>query len=381
VAPSPPIGKSPTTPEPRAVVVSLAPRGHVLVVPDLLGSELAIRDLLVWVDIVALINGAFAKLRLDGAASPVLAHAPGLVRNSYAPLVVALSDDWRVTPFAYDWRLDADTIADQLAMTVERLGEDAGSCHIVAHGFGGLVLRALMHRSPHLAQRLDRLVLLGTPNHGAVSAVQDLAGAGAFMKTLGAIDLTHSVDDLLPIVHSFTSFFQLLPAPGPDTRWARLYEARTYGDLNLPQPQLDRAKAFHLSIRNAVDPDRMVLIAGSGQATPSTVPDAGKLRDRAAYGSTPAGDGSVLVESVRLRASDGRQPPMYVVDMSHADLVTDEVALAGVLDILATGKTDRLTPVREEVSAVAGLATEVQPTGGNRPARRSSPSRTRARRK
>ena len=130
----------------------------------------------------------------------VLTHADkqelGLLRYNGKPYVlkVALADDWRVTAFPYDWRLDADTIADQLAMTIERVIEDAGSCHIVAHGFGGLVVRALMHRSSHLAQRLDHLVLLGTPNHGTVSAVQDLAGAGAFMKILA----TGKTDRLTP---------------------------------------------------------------------------------------------------------------------------------------------------------------------------------------
>jgi pimeloyl-ACP methyl ester carboxylesterase len=52
-----------------------------------------------------------------------------------------LSGDAEVVPFAYDWRQSIANAAAELAAVIDGVGDRV--VHIVAHGSGGLVVRAL----------------------------------------------------------------------------------------------------------------------------------------------------------------------------------------------------------------------------------------------
>jgi len=95
-------------------------------------------------------------------------------RNLYAALQSVDSDyelDCTVFPTPYDWRLPpvvaaADYLEPMIAHAKERAGTDR--VHIVAHSMGGLVARAYIRGGgfPQPSD-IDRLAIVGTPNHGA----------------------------------------------------------------------------------------------------------------------------------------------------------------------------------------------------------------------
>ena len=53
------------------------------------------------------------------------------------------------------------------------------------------------------------------------------------MLGLTLIDHHHDVSDLLKIIHSFISLYQLLPSPLVAKRLEKLYQAESYGELRV----------------------------------------------------------------------------------------------------------------------------------------------------
>ena len=69
----------------------------------------------------------------------------------------------------YDWRDPVDiAAADYLRKRIEQIKEETSSSkvNVIAHSMGGLIVRAYV-QSPQYANDIDRLALVGTPNHGA----------------------------------------------------------------------------------------------------------------------------------------------------------------------------------------------------------------------
>ena len=59
-----------------------------------------------------------------------------------------------------------------------------------------------------------RFVMLGTPNQGAHSMVENLLGKGSTLRTLVRLDVKHDMQEVLDIVAGFRGALQLLPKPG-----------------------------------------------------------------------------------------------------------------------------------------------------------------------
>src|SRR5262249_39661068 len=166
--------------------VRVGRRGTVVVVPGTLGS--------------ALIDGAGRHLWLvpprldellldpDGAGEAAAGRTvrPTDVNILYAPLIHALEPFWEVLPFAYDWRKGIPESARLLAEAARGRFGDAGF-HLVTHSMGGLVARVMLAANPDL-QNGGKLIMLATPNHGSVLAVEALTsdlGAAAFFRAFG----------------------------------------------------------------------------------------------------------------------------------------------------------------------------------------------------
>jgi hypothetical protein len=56
--------------------------------------------------------------------------------------------------------------------------------------------------------------MLGTPNQGAYSMVENLLGKGDTLRSLVRLDVTHDMQEVLQIVAGFRGALQLLPKPG-----------------------------------------------------------------------------------------------------------------------------------------------------------------------
>ena len=123
---------------------------------------------------------------------------------------------------SWDWRLDLPLAAQQLDAVIERLRELHGKpdlkVDIVAHSAGGIVARYYMRFgsenvldraiTPHLvtqtgAMKIRKTVLIGTPNYGSITALQNSIEG---MK-IGMSRLAPEIEATMP------GLYQLLPHP------------------------------------------------------------------------------------------------------------------------------------------------------------------------
>jgi hypothetical protein len=178
-------------------------------------------------------------------AGPMLRAGP---MDVYGACVQAISRRSEVVPeyrpftldrdlfyFSYDWRQDmATATAPDLGKALERYaqqhalltGEPAGETRfiIIAHSMGGLVVRTLLSQQPKLAEKIDRLYLVGTPNLGAIKAIKTLlVGPGGLRDN--ALGFPFSLVKLLPndvnaetsklVAITRPSLYELLPLQDP----------------------------------------------------------------------------------------------------------------------------------------------------------------------
>ncbi len=191
-----------------------------VLLPGIMGSHLWVqRRERVWFSIPRLALGGLARLQLGGAA-PEEVEAEALFGQFYGDLLEHLAHSQRVLPFAYDWRQPLDVLADRLAAVLrEALDGTAQPVRLLAHSMGGLVVRALVHRHAALWDELmardgARLVMLGTPHQGSHLMVESLLGKAGTVRSLGVLDLSHDLQEVLDIIATFPGALQLLPRPG-----------------------------------------------------------------------------------------------------------------------------------------------------------------------
>ncbi|UCF09924.1 MAG: alpha/beta fold hydrolase [Candidatus Bipolaricaulota bacterium] len=292
--------------------------------------------------------------------------------------------------FPYDWRRDLLETRDLLAERVEEILAQTGAAKIdiVAHSMGGLLARAYVNSVPD--PPIGKLVMMGTPSHGAPDAFVSLhsaLGQGRFL--LG----DETAQDLSS---NWPSVFQLLPSPeyfvlyehifvdefgpqreGPLTAstgqgtWALTFlenEDSSIADVNmlLLSDAAHSARAFHERIgRSLTFGGELVLIAGSGGDTTGSIlkTDAGA---HTWYSLPTNGDGTVPLRSVTRLDSSG-PVTIYHTTAGHEAMLTDLAVgklLAAVLrgdpdtvaELLATNAT-----LRQEQSLTDGREDEAFP--------------------
>ncbi len=305
---------------------------HVLVIPGILGSQLGLRrrrpmpDDVLWVDPLDIQNGRLPLLD-PAAGTPVVPL--GVVLFSYLRLKLYLrARGFAVTLYPYDWRLGIEAAAAALAQTLRN--HDAGRVAIVAHSMGGLVSRAALALPE--AGHVERVVLLGTPNLGALAPLQALRGTYPVVRNMARLDLRRSAEELTAQVFSgFVSLYQMLPGPecGVDlldgTQWPSLGPSPR-GEL------LGHARGF-LAGLPAPD-ERFAAIAGVGQKTVTAL---SRRRTEFVYTITRGGDGTVPAVSAALNGVRS-----YYATVSHNDLMRDARIASALVDLLSKGSTRHL---------------------------------------
>ena len=275
-------------------------------------------------------------------------RATGILKSYYGEALLSLARRWKAQAFWYDWRKNLDDAADQLRIEIDRWFGSNSPVHLVAHSMGGLVCRTFIKRHPDRWKTMwdaaengksgGRLVMLGTPNHGSYLMLQAACGLAGTIRKLAMVDQWHDAAGIVRILNTFIGSFQLLPAPERDPAAERLYESKTYGDLNVSQSVLDVALAHHRFLSDVIDGERMVYVAGSGQPTLAGLSDPSRLRDPAAYLGTNEGDGSVSHALGLLKGV-----AHYFIEEEHSALASDATVLAALEDLMTKGSTDFLS--------------------------------------
>lgn len=236
-------------------------RNPVILVPGLTGSELRHKetDERIWFralkpkseDIRLPVTSNFRESRDDLVRGDILREVKVgsfAVTDVYAGFIKAMQvrggyfeEKWNspsengsedsLYVFPYDWRLDNVDNARLLVREIEalkkRLGKPDLKFDIVAHSMGGLISRyAVMYGDAELpegkpvptwagAKLFDRIILLGTPNEGSVSALSSLING---FKIGGLrLDLPFLQDTSKFTIFTVPTAYQLLPAPGTFT--------------------------------------------------------------------------------------------------------------------------------------------------------------------
>ncbi len=306
---------------------------RTLVVPGSLGSQLGRprreplpRDI-VWLDPIDIGLGRLTELALPGTA-PTQAY--GVLLYTYLGLLLNLRAAGLDAAFhAYDWRRGVEELARELAGRLR--AEPSPRIALVAHSFGGLVARAALAFPG--GEKVERLVLLGTPNHGSLAALQALRGTYWAVRKIAQLDLHHSSETLARRVFTtFPSLYHMLPsAPGEGE--LDLLDPRAW-PMSEPRPRPQLLESARGVARLLAPPDeRCTAIVGVGQPTAIEVR---RGDDEFVYRITRQGDGTVPAASARLAGAG------FHAAVSHGNLARDPTVTAAVIDLLCTGSTERL---------------------------------------
>jgi hypothetical protein len=334
----------------RASPEARAPR--VLIVPGIMGSQLGLvrraplpHDI-VWIDPVDITAGRLALLkpaRDDGIVSL------GVVLYTYLRLKLYLkAAGFDPVFFDYDWRRGVDVLGHALAERLRR--ESAARIMLVAHSMGGLVSRTALAADRH--DRVERVVLLGTPNFGSFAAVQALRGTYAVVRKLARLHQRRSAEWLAShVFNDFPSLYHLLPAPAHSAR-LDLFDGGAWPESG-PRPRrglLAHARNFVAALPRA--DERFVVIAGVNQETVTAV---SRRADGFVYTVTRNGDGTVptaqaLLPGVRT----------YFTGTAHSELTRDPGVAQAVVDLLRSGRTSQLPTRHARVDLAEARISDAQ---------------------
>jgi pimeloyl-ACP methyl ester carboxylesterase len=338
---------------------------HVIVVPGIMGSQLGLvrtpplPNDIVWVDPIDIQIGRLATLRLPGPAAPVTVPAAplalgagppalgarivslGVVLYSYLKLKLHLrAAGFGVSFHDYDWRLGIEELGRAFAERLRNL--PAGRLAIVAHSMGGLVSRAAVVLPG--AERVERVLLLGSPNFGSFATIQALRGTYSVVRKIARLANASSAEHLAEeVFNTFPSLYHMLPvascSDGTD-----LFDASAWPSTG-PQPKaelLRHARTIQSTLAQA--DSRFTSIVGIGQETVTSVR---RRDDDFVYTITRHGDGTVPAVSAALPGA-----PSHYAQVAHSDLTRDRVVAAAVVDLLRKGSTRRL-PTKLSTSSKA----------------------------
>jgi hypothetical protein len=305
-----------------------------IIVPGIMGSQLGMarhaplpRDIL-WLDPVDIGFGRLRELAVPGTGR---VGSYGVVLYSYLRLKLHLrAAGMRPMFYDYDWRLGIDALGRALA---ERLRSEASSTiAIVAHSMGGLVSRAALARPG--GEKVERLVLLGTPHFGSFAAVQALRGSCAVVRKIARLDAHHTPETLsAEVFNTFPCLYDLLPSPGHGAA-IDFFDPEAWPRSGPPlvPALLESARGLHQAL--APPDERFANIIGVGQETVTAVARRG---DQFIYTITRRGDNTVPVECAHLPGARN-----YHAVASHSELARERTVAAAVIDLLRSGSTRRL---------------------------------------
>lgn len=325
---------------------------RVYVLPGIMGSKLGrersgvLPDDLLWVDPLEIAAGRLMELALPRGNR---FRALSVMLLAYLKLKLRLEiAGFDATFHPFDWRQSIDELGRALHERVRRDG--ASRVLLVAHSMGGLVSRAALTLDRD--RKIERLIMLGTPNFGSFAPVQALRGTYPAVRKLAALDLRNSPEELARRVFTtFPGLHQMLPAAERFDA-VDLYDPATWhGDGTGPQRRLLKDVA---RVRKALAPadDRFTLIAGVNQ---DTITGMANADGRFEYRSTMQGDGTVPLDFALLP-----ECRTYYVEESHGGLPNNSSVAAATIDLLRSATTARLPDEWRRTRAASRTVSEAE---------------------
>jgi pimeloyl-ACP methyl ester carboxylesterase len=200
----------------------------LIFIPGIYGSTLELKDQSYW---FTTNNCLVSRLRLpDSGVIAPLAFKTGLLDEAcgggcgltecesvYGEMVEVLNHSSQLTgrkysAFPYDWRLNIDATADELAAHIDAQLAATGcnQVDIVAHSMGGLVAKAYLSKQRANEAKVRKMLFIGTPHLGAPQAI-----AGLFSGVPIVQELKRSVTKVGALAYAARNdpgAYQLLPS-------------------------------------------------------------------------------------------------------------------------------------------------------------------------
>jgi pimeloyl-ACP methyl ester carboxylesterase len=305
---------------------------RVLILPGIMGSKLGVKgrilDDVLWLDPVDIAAGHLTELSL--AHGPTKHVALGVILFAYLKLKLRLKLNGFDADFhPFDWRQSLDSLGDELAQRLK--SEPAAQIQLVAHSMGGLVARAALERR---APKVQRLVMLGTPNFGSFAPVQAIRGVYSVVRNVAAVDLVHDATALSEQVFNFLpGLYQMLPQPAKFNQ-VNLVDPASWPQSR-PQPNPQLLEEINRVGDMLADADqRFFLIAGVNRETVTGLQvDNGEF----VYEQSLEGDGTVPLAFAELPGAQ-----TCYVEESHGSLPNNGLVERAVIDLLRSGATSVL---------------------------------------
>ena len=331
-------------------------RKAAVLLPGTMGSLLSSTSgvgAMLWFNPTVLAHGHINLLELDddGARDrvPDVEIQPvGIEKLAYLKLILTLTRESRLYEFPYDWRRHLEYNARRLHACLERWSQATPRRRftLIGHSMGGLVALTYFALYPaESEQRVERLIMIGTPLLGAASTIEHFTGNSVPAQL---VDRLHPGNDVRSLVKGMPSAYQLLPAPPELFPGARpypvnwdLYQANDWPIGGLRQEYLDHARSG-FEVLQLIDPQvERHAIAGCNHRTltdlwcameetdSDPVPHYTPVHQEA---GEDAGDDTVPLWSTRCKGVD-----TYYVEEHHQFLCSNDETMAAVIELLHEG--------------------------------------------
>lgn len=306
-------------------------KGKVLILPGILGSQIGLPKKwnlfndVYWLDPIEIFSGQLARMALDQPQGKRMTSL-GVLVSFYLRMKLSLEfKGFDADFFHYDWRKG---IAESGKALSEFIASQKGKVRLVAHSMGGLVSRvALTHKQA--SERIEQLIMLGTPNFGSYAPVTVLRARNDLFRKVVALDLFNSSKDYVETFRSFPGLLEMMPGTGRspiDFFDASNWPARP---VSIPPEVLSAARKGQQVVENALPAldSRCVMIAGYNQPTVVSVRRDG---DSFVYSRSWKGDGTVPLD---LAVPD--QVTTYYTDLAaHGNLPNNRGIINAVAELL-----------------------------------------------
>jgi CHAT domain-containing protein/glutaredoxin 2 len=332
----------------------------VVLLPGIMGSNLSVKDERVWINYIKMFGGRLKDLDVSNSAN---IKAISLIKTSYEKLVNHLNSSYDVVTYAFDWRLQLNTVALDFEKKIKELMAYGQPIKIIGHSMGGVLVRDFMVTCPDTWKDLNaspgfKLMFLGSPLGGSYRIPAVLFGQDDIINKLSMIDIRHTKSELIDIFAKFPGILSLLPlSQEADNDFA---DAKTWNNMAaamdkwpLPAKQdlsdFGKYRSGILNAQETIDYSNAVYIAGKDKSTPCGYKIDNTPRGKElVFLCTAEGDQSVTWESGIPKKMIGNNS-VYYVNATHGGLANTPEIFAAIDELLVKGTTNLISRTRPSV--------------------------------